>query len=956
MKFLDQLQNPPREFTAIPFWFLNGDLTAEELRRQLADFAAHGIYGVVLHPRMGLSPDITYLGERYFAHIRTAVEAAAALDMKIVLYDEGMYPSGSASGLVVKDHPELASEGITLTQTVLPGDELLAQAENGALVVRKSGGTMRGLHWGEDDGEKNAPKTADILNPAAVSRFIELTHEAYYRELKAYFGTVIIGFFTDEPSILGRNVSGMLPWTHGFAEIFRRAGGNAANLAALFDGRENDDTRLYHKLLLQREGEVYYGTLSRWCEAHGIGLMGHPHQSDDIEVEKYFAVPGQDLVLRWLAPEKDGLAGIDSTMAKCSADAARLMHRRRNANECFGACNKDDNPWQLSGGDIKWYTDWLAVRGVNLFIPHAFYYSIRGKRKDERPPDVGPHSIWWAHYDAWSSYWRRLSWLMTDIDLHAEAAVLCRNRDLCPDTVRPLFERQIGFQYIPESYFPACTVEDGALCLHGHRYTAVLGDKALFPDAAHPEVSALEPDCRCDPPQPMLRCAYFNKEGRACWLLVNEGNTPIKTRLTLPVDAPLCRYDLWNGQPCACPAERTAKGACLPLELPARGSLLLFTCTARESEALPLPPTYLSLPRHTTDHSNGAADRHAAADPARAGDGRADCQRPAGGRLLLAAAQIPAGGAFDPRRKHPDADPDRQPRQPLRQAPGALRAGKINRFYSTGGTFMSVCTPKSFDLTGKVALITGASYGIGFAIATAMANCGATIVFNDIKQELVDKGLAAYKEAGIEAHGYVCDVTNEDAVNEMVKKITAEVGHINVLVNNAGIIKRIPMIEMTAAQFRQVIDVDLNAPFIVAKAVIPDMIEQGGGKIINICSMMSELGRETVSAYAAAKGGLKMLTKNIASEYGKYNIQCNGIGPGYIATPQTAPLREIQPDGSRHPFDQFIVAKTPAERWGKAEDLGGPAVFLASEASDFVNGLILYVDGGILAYIGKQPG
>ena len=227
---------------------------------------------------------------------------------------------------------------------------------------------------------------------------------------------------------------------------------------------------------------------------------------------------------------------------------------------------------------------------------------------------------------------------------------------------------------------------------------------------------------------------------------------------------------------------------------------------------------------------------------------------------------------------------------------------------------------------------------------------------DEFDQELVDKGLASYAEAGIKAHGYVCDVTDEDAVNAMVAKITEEVGHINILVNNAGIIKRIPMCEMTAAQFRQVIDVDLNAPFIVAKAIIPDMIEQGGGKIINICSMMSELGRETVSAYAAAKGGLKMLTKNIASEYGQYNIQCNGIGPGYIATPQTAPLREIQPDGSRHPFDQFIVAKTPAARWGNAEDLGGPAVFLASEASDFVNGLILYVDGGILAYIGKQPG
>ena len=261
----------------------------------------------------------------------------------------------------------------------------------------------------------------------------------------------------------------------------------------------------------------------------------------------------------------------------------------------------------------------------------------------------------------------------------------------------------------------------------------------------------------------------------------------------------------------------------------------------------------------------------------------------------------------------------------------------------------------NFSLEGKVALVTGASYGIGFAIATGFAKAGAKIVFNDIKQELVDKGIAAYKELGIEAHGYVCDVTNEDQVNAMVAQIEQEVGPINILVNNAGIIKRIPMHEMTAAEFRQVIDIDLNGPFICAKAVLPTMMKLGAGKIINICSMMSELGRETVSAYAAAKGGLKMLTRNIASEYGQYNIQCNGIGPGYIATPQTAPLRERQPDGSRHPFDSFIVAKTPAERWGTPEDLMGPAVFLASEASDFVNGHVLYVDGGILAYIGKQP-
>ena len=273
----------------------------------------------------------------------------------------------------------------------------------------------------------------------------------------------------------------------------------------------------------------------------------------------------------------------------------------------------------------------------------------------------------------------------------------------------------------------------------------------------------------------------------------------------------------------------------------------------------------------------------------------------------------------------------------------------------------------NFSLEGKIALVTGASYGIGFGIASAFAEAGATICFNDINQEKVDMGIASYKEKGIEAHGYVCDVTDEEQVKALVAKIKEEVGVIDILVNNAGIIMRKPMLEMEANEFRKVIDVDLNAPFIVSKAVIPGMIEKGHGKIINICSMMShgkiinicsmmsELGRETVSAYAAAKGGLKMLTRNICSEYGEYNIQCNGIGPGYIATPQTAPLRERQADGSRHPFDQFIVSKTPAARWGNPEDLQGPAVFLASDASDFVNGHILYVDGGILAYIGKQP-
>lgn len=262
-----------------------------------------------------------------------------------------------------------------------------------------------------------------------------------------------------------------------------------------------------------------------------------------------------------------------------------------------------------------------------------------------------------------------------------------------------------------------------------------------------------------------------------------------------------------------------------------------------------------------------------------------------------------------------------------------------------------------FKLDGKVALVTGATHGIGMAIANALYDAGAKVAINSFSQELVDEAIEEYHKAGrTEVKGYVCDVTKEDMVQDNIAQIKKDFGHsVDILVNNAGMIKRIPMTEMSLEDWEAVIDVDLNACFITSKAVLPDMIENGHGKIINICSMMSELGRETVSAYAAAKGGLKMLTRNIAAEFGEHNIQCNGIGPGYIATSQTAPLRETQEDGSRHPFDQFIIGRTPAARWGEIEDLQGAAVFLASEASDFVNGHILYVDGGILAYIGKQP-
>ena len=255
---------------------------------------------------------------------------------------------------------------------------------------------------------------------------------------------------------------------------------------------------------------------------------------------------------------------------------------------------------------------------------------------------------------------------------------------------------------------------------------------------------------------------------------------------------------------------------------------------------------------------------------------------------------------------------------------------------------------KLFDLSGKNALVTGGTHGIGLAIAVGLAEAGATVIINGRSLERLNQAKLECAENGIQIHTYAFDVTSEEAVESAIGVIENEVGPIDILVNNAGIIKRIPILEMKAEEFREVLDVDLTGPFIMAREVARGMVERGGGKIINMCSMMSELGRNTVSAYASAKGGLKMLTQSMATEWARHNVQANGIGPGYIATAQTAPIRV-----EGHPFNDFIINRTPAGRWGKPEDLAGVAVFLASKASDFVNGHIVYVDGGILATIGK---
>ena len=602
MELLRSLDHPSREYTPIPFWFLNGDLDHDEIRRRLRDFRDHGVYGVVLHPRIGLPERIGYLSEAFFGYLRTAIEEAAALDMRVVLYDEGMYPSGSACGLVVKDHPELASRGIARVRTAAPGDTVLCETGEGLLVERFSGGTLRGIHFGEDDGEPRQPRSADILNPEAVERFLALTHEAYWRHFSAYFGGTVTGFFTDEPSILGRNVRDMFPWTRGFAEIFTAAGGDLKGLSALFDGVENADTALYHRLILEREGAVYYARLSAWCRAHGVALMGHPHQSDDIEAQRYFGVPGQDLVFRWVSPEGGGTKGMDSTMAKCSADMARHMGAKRNSNECFGACNRQGNPWHFTGGDMKWYIDWLGVRGVNLFIPHAFYYSLEGPRSAERPPDVGPGNIWWPHYRLWSDYMTRLSCLMAESGYRAGIALLCRNRDLHAEAAAPLFASQKGFEYLPESLWSECREENGRLRCGNRVYEAVIGPDAIFPSVPHGS-EAVAPDVACDPPQPLLRAAALTYRGASCWLLVNEGEEAIRAALTLPTDQPVGAYDLWTGE-----AWRAGDGPSVPVDLPRRASLLLFACAPEDWANLPERET---LPAVSADFALVSEDQAA---------------------------------------------------------------------------------------------------------------------------------------------------------------------------------------------------------------------------------------------------------------------------------------------------------------------------------------------------------
>ncbi|SDY03441.1 alpha-L-rhamnosidase [Evansella caseinilytica] len=498
----DQFFQPPEEYTPIPFWFWNDRLTEAEIIRQIHDFYDKGVTGFVLHPRIGIPKDIGYLSDRFMELVYAAVKEASALGMTVILYDEGMYPSGAANGQVVKENRKYASRGLKMVEypchpsgmeiTVqLSADEelvsvqavekrtdssihpdstrVLVNNENKLVftppteqtwslllfIETYTKGTIRGIHYGEDDGEAQAPPAADLLNPAAVNTYIRLTHEKYFAALKAFFGKTIIAMFTDEPDLAGRNsLPDLMPWTGDFLTYYKRAENKETWLPALwFDaGKDTAEIRRrYRKTVKRKLGESYYKPISTWCEQRHIALAGHPADSDDIGLLEYFQLPGQDIVWRWVGPEEGkALAGRHSTAAKCSADAARHRGRRRNLNEVLGVCGKESN-WALHPSDMKWYFDWLFVRGVNLIVPHAFYYSVSGKRSRERPPDVGPNNSWWPYYRHFSQYIKRMSWLMTDCVNLTVIAVLCETDQLPWKTVKPFYENQIEFNYLEQA-------------------------------------------------------------------------------------------------------------------------------------------------------------------------------------------------------------------------------------------------------------------------------------------------------------------------------------------------------------------------------------------------------------------------------------------------------------------------------------------------------------------------
>ncbi len=591
--------NPPHEFSIMPFWFWNDTLKDEEIVRQIADFEAHGVYGFVIHPRIGLPENVKWLSSEMIHSMNVAISEASRRKMYVVLYDEGMYPSGSSSGQVVARNPKHAARGLVKID-LKPGETvklpdgrklvtIIDRPAGGrvAIVDQPSGGNIRGLHYigeGSSQIKEESPPAGDILNPDAVTSFMELVYDRYAKEFGKYFGTTVLGIFTDEPSPLGRGIArGIVPGNASLLlQIKHILGYDITPFLADLWYNDNPDSKKhridYNSAINICLEENYYKRLGSWCREHGISLMGHPAGSMDIGAERYFQIPGQDLVWRYVEPGTKALEGQHSTMAKCASSAMLHLGLRRNANELYGAYGHN-----LSYDEMEWLANWCLVRGQNFLIPHAFFYSIRGPRFDERPPDVGPNATWWSKYKQYADACRRLSWINTDSKQICDLAILCEASFLPDKSAKICYQHQRDFNYLELRHlWEDAKVDSEGVHIAGMNYGIIIidslsnmpqkaiplliklalngrliinensGFSSLFKGAVvyqTPDnlITAIEnkilPDLILTTPSENIRYRHVVKGSDHYYIVFNEGEIDVSTNFLIPVTG---KYQLLN--------------------------------------------------------------------------------------------------------------------------------------------------------------------------------------------------------------------------------------------------------------------------------------------------------------------------------------------------------------------------------------------------------------------------
>ena len=581
---IETFRDPPREFGILPFWFLNDDLDEAEIARQLADFEAHGVYGVIFHPRVGLPRDIGWMSQRMLYFLGVTVAEAKRRDMRVMLYDEGMYPSGSSAGQVVAANSDYQSRCLAMRELRDGEDPAPAVGENLVAVVarqsrqrlavidRRHDGYMRGLHYADHDVPRQPDgaeppedehPVADLLNPDAVATFIRLVYDKFAECFADEFGQTIVAMFTDEPSMLGkpRGRARVWPGTTGILEHVNALLGYdfEPHLPALwFDDEPGAEHYRgeYQRAIENRLQQTYYAQIFHWCQRHGLPLTGHPTWGDDIGPQRYLHIPGQDSVWREVLPAS-ALEGKQSTQAKCTSSAMAHFRRRRNMNECCGVYGHE-----LTWQEMKWLANWCFVRGVNMLCPHAFFYSVRGARIDERPPCVGPNSPWWDRYKLYADYCRRMSCLNTDCQHVCHVAILGQTNFLPWRAARVCFQHQRDFNYLEDRHlWEDADVDEHGIRLADMHYDLLIIDGIdALPNRAQPAIELLESagrvvrfapgreaklldtidrhvpsDLALTPHHHDVRYRHVIKNGHHFYIICNEGLAPVSAAVRVSV-------------------------------------------------------------------------------------------------------------------------------------------------------------------------------------------------------------------------------------------------------------------------------------------------------------------------------------------------------------------------------------------------------------------------------------